>query len=660
MRIAVLSISFLLAINCLHGQLPDSVQVEVSKRSNPKDQLSYLDDLASKALRSNTDLHLRIVKEGIAIAESTNNDSIANYFYLKAGTHYTYQNQLDTARFIFNDLLRNQTDQRLKALIFSELGITYYYESNDTKTLEYFIQSFELYEQLRDTAKMAGLTNNIGAIYRYLEDYEGAERYLKKAIEYKLMMGDSTVLGSSYHNLGINYVDKNQPDSALKYLNMARGIRLKYQDQRGLAKTYTSLGAIYKENGKLDSAEMYIRKAIFIDKALDDQVALSSDELSLAEIQFEQKAFESGIRLAEQVLKKTNDARLKKSVLSFLSRAYTQVDEFYKANEIKGQLIALMDSVYKAEKETALNELQVQFDTEQKETEIKQLSAENQIQKLQAEQDAQTRLILIIVAAALIVITLLLYSRFQSKAKSNALLQTKNRELAKLNQTKDRLFSIISHDLKSPLSSFHTITNSLSENWDQLEKEQLKDFIESLRDSSANVRDMMDNLLKWALAQTDQLQYTPEEVNVSTILDKVTDQLKSVSQLKSIHLKSDVLARKAIKADSQFVEIVLRNILNNALKFSEMESEISIAIQEESNRQIISIADRGVGMDQQQIDRLLKGEIIAQDIQNSTEKGTGLGLTLCKELMDKMGAQMEVHSEKNKGTTFKLIFNQAA
>ncbi|GAB4244803.1 MAG: hypothetical protein Tsb0034_23170 [Ekhidna sp.] len=179
----ILSTIYLILTSCLcFCQLPDSVQNEVNKRPNALDQLEYLDDLASQALRANTDLHLEIVKAGITIAERTDNDSIANYFYIKAGTHYTYQNRFDTARMIFNKLLLNQSDQRLRAITFSEIGISYYYESNDTKALENFIRSFELYEQLGDTAKIAGITNNIGVIHRYLEDYGSSNKFLMKAI----------------------------------------------------------------------------------------------------------------------------------------------------------------------------------------------------------------------------------------------------------------------------------------------------------------------------------------------------------------------------------------------------------------------------------------------------------------------------------------------
>lgn len=235
-----------------------------------------------------------------------------------------------------------------------------------------------------------------------------------------------------------------------------------------------------------------------------------------------------------------------------------------------------------------------------------------------------------------------------------------NQQLASLNQTKNRLFSIISHDLKSPLSSFHLITKSLTENWDNLEKDQLKDFLITLRDSSANVRDMMDNLLKWALAQTDQLQYDPESLNPVEIIDGVKSQLLSVAQLKEteIHIQQEESLK--IEADRAFLEIIVRNLISNALKYSDVQKRIDVLISGEDNCGVIEVKDQGVGMDQEQVDKLLSGSLVAHDIQNSSEKGTGLGLMLCKELVQRMNGSIEVSSKRNEGTIFRISFPKAA
>jgi signal transduction histidine kinase len=642
-------------------RLPDSVQNEIDSRNELRSKFAYLDSLSNVFLRNNFELYLLLVQKGLEMAEEYDNDSIYNRFRIKEGISKFYRDEFDSARIIYQEVFDNsEGDPFLQAIALSEIGITYYHEYNNPKTLEYFIASLELLETVQDTARIGGITNNIGAIYNQLEDFKNARKYLKKAIKYKLFVSDSVRLGSSFHNLGLTFNEDSEVDSSLYYLNISKRLKLQNNDLRGLATTLATLSDYYRRAGDIEQAEQSIREAIKLDDQLDDQVALMVDQSSLAIMLLEKRDYDEVVSIAKEVIQNSSDAKTVKKMLEISGAAHQKLGNWQQASLILDRLVQLSDSLNRAEKEASLNELRVQFNTEQKEAEIEQLLIQNKLQQLQAEQATQRQLILILIAVALVVIAVLFYSRFKTKLRSNALLDAKNQELVQLNQTKDKLFSIISHDLKSPLSSFHTITKSLTDNWDDLDKEKLKDFIESLRDSSANVRDMMDNLLNWALTQTNQLNQKSEFVNLESIVSRVRDQLKDVSKLKKIDMQTMINSEDQIIGDSQFLEIIIRNLISNALKFSAMESEIKITSVNSGDSQIVSIIDSGVGMKQEQIDQLLGGKIVAHDINNSTEKGTGLGLTLCKELMDKMGAKMEVNSQKGKGTTFKLIFDRAA
>lgn len=644
---------------CLFAQLPDSIQSKLDLLSGePKTLL--LDSLADKTLRQNIDLHQLIVQEGISHALELKSDSLHESFLIKLGLNHLYRYQYDSARIFYQQVRDNTENERVKATALGELGISYYYESNDSEALKYLIESYNLWKEIADTSRLAGITNNLGVIQRYLGDYENSNYFLKQALIFKKHTGQTVTLGSTYHNLGINFEEMKQPDSSLFYFQKAKLIREQYNDVRGLAKTYSSLGKVYMDKEFLDSSLFFYDKAVTIDKKMKDMAALSSDQVSMADAFLRNNEHQKSITLLNEALSISKDARVKLSGLRLLAANYDAIKWYQKASSAKGQLLNLKDSINNAEKEASLQELQVQFDTEQKESQIAQLSAENEIQELKAQQDAQTKTILAVGLIALLIIAALLYSRSRTKSKNNEVLDAKNKELAVINQTKDRLFSIISHDLKSPLSSFHLITQSLAQNLDNLDKAQLKEYLESLRDSSANVRDMMDNLLKWALAQTDQLGYKMEPVVLSDVLNGVVSQLNVVSNAKEISIDTNLAENLKLQGDASFLEIVIRNLLSNSLKFTESGKSITLETREEGDKAIIRVMDQGVGMEQNEIDKLLAGEILGAEINNSTEKGTGLGITLVQELVKKMEGQLQVTSEKGRGTTFELLFKKAA
>ncbi|MEP0365482.1 MAG: ATP-binding protein [Cyclobacteriaceae bacterium] len=503
------------------------------------------------------------------------------------------------------------------------------------------------------------LLGNIAGIYSKLEDYEQALLYAKRsvALGYKA----EKVRARGHLKLGTILIDVGAYQEALDSLSVTEQFIFQQRDSIALVHCWLAKGMAFKGLSHMDSAMYYISQSASIGDKLKYQI----HETLLVEGEINES--KGNLPLALANYKGALELAKEKSSLNGQMEAYEkmsglfkkrkQFEEAYKYAELG---VALKDSISSVDVINRINELNTKYETEKKEQQIAALEQKNQIQVLEAQRQKQIKIFSIVAAILLLLASILFYNRYRIKKNTNELLDVKNQELARLNNTKNRLFSIISHDLKSPLSSFHTITKSLSDNWEMLDKDQLKEFIISLRDSSSDVKNMMDNLLKWALAQTGELKYTPKDISSATVIQQVRAQLESVTSLKQINIVTDMEEVDMIKADQQFLEIVIRNLLSNAVKFSAVDSEIKVLVSDQDGTQVISIRDQGVGMDQAQIDQLLVGNIVAQDIQNSSEKGTGLGLSLCKELLNKMGAEMKVVSEKGKGTTFNLLFPKAA
>lgn len=645
------------------GQLPDTISSKINSLNTEKEKISYLLEVSSNTFRSNPDLNWAVLTEAERRVEKTDDELLLMEVKIKKGIYFLYKDEFDSARGLYNEVLEmaiKKNDSARMAIAYNEIGTTYYNESNDKQALANYIKSYRIFEKLQDTLRLGSITNNMGNVYRYLKEPEKAVDFFRKAIRYKLLLNDSSILSSTYHNMAISKRELNQPDSALYYFGLAKKIRERNNDQLGLSKSYVSIANIMLESGQLDSAVYYFTKSIDIGNRLGNYNSVAVDLISRSEAYYKLGRLRLCIEDATKGLKMVSDVRSKKDAFKILADANARLENYQESYQYQKWYAQLSDSIYESDRISSLRELQVQFDTELKDAEIQQLAAQNQIQVLEAEQDRQFRIILIILAISLIAIATLLYVRFRSKTKTNQLLESKNLALNELNYTKDRLFSIISHDLKSPLSSFHTITKSLTDNWDKIEKEQLKSFIENLRDSSKEVHNMMDNLLRWALSQTGQLKYNPVRINGPEVVDDIVLQLATALKANNLEIEKHYNQVLTIDADTDYLKIILRNLISNAIKFSDMGKTITLIIEEKGDAQIISVQDQGIGIKAEDIEKLFASSTSSHEIKNSQHKGTGLGLTLCRELMEKMGGKIEVSSEYQKGTVFSLVFSKAA
>ena len=642
--------------------LPDSIMQELQSKATNVDKINYLHSLSSAVFRSEPELNFKVLNRAYNIARTANIDTSIVDTEIKLGIYHIYSGTQDSALYWYQSALLktlNLNDSSRLATAYGELGVYYYRQSNDPLALENLIKSYSIAEATNDIHRLAGLCNNIGNVYRYLGDLDKAKDFTLKSVKYKEQLKDSVRMGSSLHNLGIAYDELGDTDSALYYFKEAEWYKRRFNNLRGLTSTFVSLSLVFKSKQNMDSAFFYMDKAIELDRELGYAYGLGYDLSSRGQMHFEAGNIDKALVDVKEALSMAEDARLIKEATSLIADIYEQLGDYKSAAFYRKRYADFSDSVHQAEKDASLREMQVKFETDLKDNEIAELANKNKIQELQAEREKQFRLFLIVTSVLLIVAAGALYFRYKSKAKTNQVLDAKNKELQELNYTKDRLFSIISHDLKSPLSSFHTITRSLTDNWESIEKEQMKGFVESLRDSSKEVHDLMDNLLRWALSQTGQLKYNPEVLDPSETIDEVSRQLSNPMHASKINLSVNMNNVESINADNDYLKIILRNLISNAIKFSKMESTIEVIAQENDSSQLIAIKDSGVGINPDDLKKLF-GEGSVHDIKNSANKGTGLGLTLCKELMEKMGGKIEVESELNKGSTFKLIFPKAA
>ncbi len=227
-----------------------------------------------------------------------------------------------------------------------------------------------------------------------------------------------------------------------------------------------------------------------------------------------------------------------------------------------------------------------------------------------------------------------------------------NKKLEEENANKDKFFSIISHDLKAPFGALLGIAQLLDESYDELEEIERKEMIRISRNSATNIYELLDGLLEWSRAKSGRMSFTPTIVNINDINNHVMLVLIQNAKNKNITITNKINGNFTAFADEMMLRTILRNLISNAIKFTPKNGKIIVSAKIKENEVEISIKDNGIGISENDIKKLFRIDIHHTTIGTSNESGTGVGLILCEELVNKNGGKIWVESEFGKGSNF--------
>ncbi len=227
-----------------------------------------------------------------------------------------------------------------------------------------------------------------------------------------------------------------------------------------------------------------------------------------------------------------------------------------------------------------------------------------------------------------------------------------NIELAEINATKDKFFSIIAHDLRSPLSGLMQILLIMEEDFDSLENDEKLEMITEVATTSKRTYELMENLLEWSSIQTGVIPFNPQKITLLTLLDNLRELYNQNLINKGITLKINVDPEASVFADKKMTETILRNLVSNAIKFTHKNGTISVSSDRGDDIVVVEVIDTGVGIKPKELSELFKADKFQSTPGTAKERGTGLGLVLCKELVEKQNGKIWVESKEDEGTTF--------
>jgi|GEM_PF-1153263 len=251
-----------------------------------------------------------------------------------------------------------------------------------------------------------------------------------------------------------------------------------------------------------------------------------------------------------------------------------------------------------------------------------------------------------------ILLFVLTFSLINAKSKNHRI-QHLNEELKKVNLSKDRFISVLAHDLKSPFNSLLGFSEVLSENINDLSKNEIEEFARNINTSAQGTYLLLEELLLWARVQTEHFPFTPKIINLFDICNQVIEDHKFISQKKNISVQNEIDSILNVKADELMLKTILRNLFSNAIKFTSKGGQIKLtADRSKNNRIVISISDNGIGMTSIEVSDLFNISTIHSKVGTANEKGTGMGLLLCKDLVLKHEGNIWVESSPGKGSQF--------
>ena len=661
-----LTTAYIISSFFLIGQNVDTIKE--SLKNIPKERKAeFLLQTAESLTSNDPNKSSEYIRDALFQLKKYRNDTLKGKAYSLSGKAQYYLANYDSA---LNDwkyaleIYEEIQDDKCIAEQYNNIGVWYYSAASDyEKALDYYLLSLKKREEINDSVGIAYSLTNIGNIYYKQNRRNKAIESFEKALFFAKAVNDKKIISILLNNLGAEYEEfKKDYDKALDYYIKSAEIKKELNNKTSLAVTYGSIGNLYKETEKYNKALEYYNKALELLIVSSNKHYRALIYNNIAGVYKENAKYNKALSYLNKSLEiaiEINDKSLLRDDYKDFSEIFALLHNYEKAFLYQKKYIAFSDSIFNEESDQRMKEMEVKYETEKKEKENEILKTQQQVNELELEKKTNRQYYLIAGTLILLLLAIIIFGRYRLKQKTNLILEETNRKLSLSEQnlkesvtTKDKFFSIIAHDLRNPLSSLSLVSQVLDENINELTSQKLKYYIGSINNAANSLLDLVENLLNWARTQTHKISITPKSFDLYNIIDQNVSLLKFNAEKKSIQIKNNIKEGTIIIADINLLTTVIRNLLANALKFTDNNGSVEINMKEKSKYFEVYVSDTGIGISENDLDRLFRIDIDTTSIGDSSEKGTGLGLILCKEFIEMIGGNIRAESELGKGSSF--------
>jgi signal transduction histidine kinase len=616
----------------------------------------------------NQDSAMFYFRKGLDLASKSGDSYYQALFHLMCGSVYTNISdfvpalaELKTAYHLSTSI----DSLRLQIRAARSLGNAYWDIGDYDLALDFYFISLEKSREADNRYGIASALNNIGNVYQQVKKFDQALNYFRQAEAISEKEHLDRIIAIANNNLGNVYSDLKNYDSAFYYFKRAiekvKSVESKYD-----AGIYIgNLADLYLQTDSLDKSEASFWESLQFANETGDKTGVASCNLGLAEVYLRRNDtkgalpfLETGTVISEEI----GTDGLKMQAYGNYSEYFLKKGDFVNSRKFLEKQMIVKDSIYEQKSGEAVARLENQY---------AEIQSMRQIELLKTKQK-NILYLSILGTSAFIVIFILTFLAYRSKTRSNLILQEKNEQieasrdllkernqqliesreqLYKVNKGKDDFLTIISHDLKNPLSSIRGFTELLLRSYDTFNDEERKKFLNEIFDSIERISLLINNILYWVKSQTEEIQIIPSNFNLHKRSEENISIYKLILINKQISVENFIPEDLSVHTDINVFDMILRNILSNSLKFTPSGGSITLRATIAGKMVSLSVNDTGIGIPGDKLKLILNRNEQYSTTGTSHEQGTGLGLGLVSKFIEQTEGSLSIDSEEGKGTT---------
>lgn len=646
------------------AQSPIDSLLKLSERANEIEKCELYFEISQKitrdTLKSNSYIRMAY---NLALKNNYKPEQAKAFFYFGENAYNSFEypsayNWYNKALPLFlelNDSL-NITD------CYKSIGLCHHAMYQNEKAIAQFIEGMKYCE--KDKINTAKLIFHVANTHLQMRNFKDATNNFRKALSLNTSINNYSGIAANYNGLGIMYRKINRLDSALYYYSKAHMLYRKLKRKDNMAIALSNIAGIYLSYPDgVDKSIIYYNQAWEIFKEIGWDRYEVEIRQGIGVALYKQGKYQQAIDsylLSTKLNDKYNQGfKIPTTNYDLLSRVYEKMGDYKSALKYNKLFMQYSDSLNQKEKYEKIKNLEKKYETEKKENEIIQLKAKQELTDVQLSLNRQLKQLGFITVVLLLFLIIFVLKKYFEKLKINQLLEEKNQiiekseqELRLINAAKNKFFSIIAHDLKNPLHSVIGYSSLLSNDYDKFTETERRKFAKDINQSTNKIFRLLQNLLEWSRSQTGRLTFEPLEIEFKKLLGNSVEVLYSLAEQKKISINIDYNEDLKLYADPQMIETVLRNLINNAIKFTPENGGIAIEANQKDDHIEIRITDSGIGISEADLQNLFRIDSKVKRKGTNNEDGSGLGLILCKEFVEKNNGTIWAISKPGDGSSF--------
>jgi len=541
------------------------------------------------------------------------------------------------------------------------LGDIYNDMGSFANALQEYLKALELYEAGGNKNSASNCLTNIATLYAQLKDYKKAQEFVDKSLVGFSESANPQEVYQNYSNIGIVYSMMGEYDKALDLFNKGMKLTDSLGDQYWNTVFLTNIAEVYTSSNKPDQAVATYKKVLERNEKAQEVNFTIAAHSGMGRILYKQGKKQEGIAQLLEALRLMKENSLKRLVMETaadLSAIYEKEGDYRKALEYDRLSDVYKDSIFNEKNDKKIQQLQFDYELDKKQRQIQQLNRSKEIQAIYTNRLKIVAGILVAGTLLMIGILVLFYRKRSSERRAKEEVQVQAAKLEELNQFKDKTFSVLSHDLRGPINSVTATMQMLNDK--HISPEEYATLQPEINAQMASLNLLLDNVLLWAKSYIKEEKAAhPAATSLLTLVNQNLVLLQDTADRKEITMSNNVNETAMAYCDAGQINIVIRNLIMNAIKYTEKGGHITIGSETVADKTSLWVKDNGVGMNKEQVDRLFTTKAGRNTYGTEGEKGIGLGLLICNEFVKVNNGDLAAISAPGKGTTFSMTLPRA-